>query len=211
MKNQKQVMESVYKWVLTNTLILFNVLVKVIEEGTVFSMNAVKAVKNSYIPDIYIFRERNSVPWVVKKGSVYMCVGCALEYSLSDKMFYPESTSQEAGAAARMDDIVMAELVDLSGAGICDMSEFFHAVRWSGGDCSPSLYEMVLVNLLTNNKIVSDEVLSKYVLNVITIDNPSLTVQLSSEAAKKPFLGWNVCHPVAPAAPVAPVMNEASI
>ena len=203
-------MDSTYKWLLTNTLVLFNVLMKIADQVGVFTGNAVKAIQNSYIPDMYIFRERNSIPWVVKKGSVYTSIGCALEYSVNEKMFYAVSSSESA--PAKMDDIVMAELVDSSGSGVCDMSEFFHSVRWScassaSSEEAPSLYEMVLMNLLANNKIVCDKVLSSYVLNVITIDNPSLTLPLSSEAAKKPFLGWNCCHPTSP----SPPLNEASI
>lgn len=189
-------MNSTYTWLLTQCLVVFNLLVKATEQISAVSVRALKAVQNSYIPDIYIFRERNSVPWVVKKGSVYRSIGCALEYSVLNTMFYPHEGEEQA-ATSKMDDIVMAELVDLSGVGICDMSEFFHAVRWSASaEEAPSLYEMVLVNLLADNKIISDEVLSAYVLNVITIDNPSLSVPLSSDAAKKPFLGWNCCHPV---------------
>jgi hypothetical protein len=91
----------------------------------------------------------------------------------------------------KMDDIILAELVDSSGVGVCDMSELFHSVSWN---FAPSLYELVIVNTLMNKIVVSEEYLNGCVLNVTTLTHPSLSIKMSSSVVKEPFSSWDVLY-----------------
>ena len=74
------------------------------------------------------------------------------------------------------------------------MSDFLQNVKWSASSTEerPSLYEMVLVNMLLNNSmIVSKDVMDTYVLNVVTVDEPALSIPMSSLVATRPFQGWS--------------------
>jgi hypothetical protein len=187
-------MDSLYNWVILNGMILLNVVMGFIEMICDKVDVALKAIKDSSVSDVLIFRDRNECPWLSKENALPVLKGGHLCYSLNDKKFYELNTP--VSEVDKMNDIIMAELVDDSGAGICDMSDFFHSVKWSSSASSaslrPSVYELVLVNLFNNNICLSKDYLSKCVLNVITLENPSLSFKMSNPLVKDDFVSWNV-------------------
>lgn len=199
-------MDSLYNWLVLNGMILLNVVMGFIEMICDKVDVALKAIKDSSVPDVLIFRNRNECPWLSKENALPVLKGAHLCYSVNDKKFY-ELNAADSGVV-KMNDVIMAELVDASGVGICDMSELFHSVKWSSS-LRPSVYELVLVNLFTNNICLSKEYLSNCILNVITLENPSLSFKMSNPLVKDDFVSWSVFSsseaPVAEAEPAAEV------
>ena len=191
-------MDSLYNWVVLNGMILLNMIIGFIEKVCDKVYIAVKAINDSSASDILVFRNRNETPWMVKENALPVSKGCNLRYSMNDKKFYEVAGNLDL---LKMDDIIMAELVDAAGVGICDMSEFLHSVKW-GHFCGPSVYELVLVNLLMNRLSLSKEFLSKCVLNVTTLENPSLSIKMSNPLVRDDFISWNVFVPAVPALPL---------
>ena len=188
-------MDSLYNWVILNGMILLNVIIGFIESICDTVDIAVKAIKDSSVSDILIFRDRNESPWLVKENALPVLKGVHLHYSMNDKKFY--SLVNSSSDLLKMDDIIMAELVDASGVGVCDMSDFLHSVKWPSASASaPSVYEFVLVNLLINRICVSKEYLATCVLNVTTLENPSLTIKLSNPLVKDDFVSWRFFEPL---------------
>jgi hypothetical protein len=179
-------MSPFYSSLLLNLLAFYNYVYTTIEKAIVSLRNP------SYTPDLYMFGKRNSCPWAVKKGSIYTAIGIQLEFCLDNKLFYSQPNAPESHET--LEDFVMGELVDSEGHGVCDMSDFLQNVKWSASSAEerPSLYEMVLVNMLLNNSmIVSKDVMDTYVLNVVTVDDPALSIPMSSSVALRPFQGWS--------------------
>jgi hypothetical protein len=182
---------SLYRWVLLNGAILLNVVLCFIENVCDKADIAIKAIKDSSIPDTLIFRKRNESPWLVKENAGHVIKGVRLCYSVTHNNFFDFSeTSMEDN---KMEDIILAEVVDESGNSVCDMSRFFHSMKWT---FAPSIYECVIVNMLLSKIVLSDKYLESCSLNVMTLTNPSLTFQLSSSFAKEPFVSWENACPV---------------
>jgi len=142
------------------------------------SQKVLTAILESQKPDIYIFLQRNGIPWVSKKNIDGY-------FSFYKNIFY-ESFHQELKRG--LDDLVTAEIRDSNGI-VIDATEFLHNLRWSE-DTPPSLYEMILVLFLSNGFLVKEEIFSSYTLNVMTIDEPDLIISLSDVKIKEPFKGW---------------------
>ena len=160
-------MDSLYNWLVLNGMILLNVVMGFIEMICDKVDVALKAIKDSSVPDVLIFRNRNECPWLSKENALPVLKGGHLCYSLNDKKFY-ELNAADSGVV-KMNDVIMAELVDDSGVGVCELSELFHSVKWSASSLKPSVYELVLVNLFNNNICLSKDYLAKCVLNVVTL------------------------------------------
>ena len=176
-----------YSWLLLKLLGVYNYVYVMLEK-----VIADLAANPSGKADLYMFGKRNSIPWAVQKSSVYTAVGIKLEFCPETKLFYSQPNAPESHET--LEDFVMGELVDSEGHGICDMSDFLQNVKWSASSTEerPSLYEMVLVNMLLNNSmIVSKDVMDTYVLNVVTVDDPALSIPMSSLVAVRPFQGWS--------------------
>jgi hypothetical protein len=174
-----------------NGAILLNVVLCFIENVCDKADIAIKAIKDSSIPDTLIFRKRNESPWLVKENAGHVIKGVRLCYSVTHNNFFDFSeTSMEDN---KMEDIILAEVVDESGNSVCDMSRFFHSMKWT---FAPSIYECVIVNMLLSKIVLSDKYLESCSLNVMTLTNPSLTIQLSSSFAKEPFVSWDNACPV---------------
>jgi hypothetical protein len=201
-------MDSLYNWVILNGIVLLNVIMGFIEAVCDKVDVAVKAIRDSSVSDILIFSNRNEFPWLFKENALPVLKGSNLLYSMNDKKFY---LNTQAGLLdfLKMDDIIMAELVDASGGGVCDMSELLHSVKWSSVS-SPTVYELVLVNLLMNKICLSTEYLSTCVLNVTTLENPFLEIKMSDPLVKNNFTSWAAFNVVAeiPAVAEVPAVAE---
>jgi hypothetical protein len=153
---------------------------------------AVKAIKDSDVSDILVFRNRNESPLLYKENALPVLKGSHLCYSVDDAEFYESSESESE--FLKMDDIILAELVDASGLGVCDMSHFLHSVKWESNS-PPSVYELVLVNTLLSKICLSKQFLATCVLNVTTLENPLVCVKLNNPSVRDDFLSWNVFLP----------------
>jgi hypothetical protein len=175
-----------YSWLILKFLSFYNYVYMMLDKSIISLKNP------SYTSDLYMFGKRNSCPWAVKKCLVYTAIGIKLEFCPETKLFYSQPNAPETHE--KLEDFVMGELVDSEGHGVCDMSDFLQNVKWSASSTEerPSLYEMVLVNMLLNNSmIVSKDVMDTYVLNVVTVDEPALSIPMSSLVATRPFQGWS--------------------
>jgi hypothetical protein len=137
------------------------------------------AAINSAKPDTWVFLIRNSLPWLVKET-----VTTVHSYSPSTGLFY---ISNDTNASKKLDDLVIAEVLDASGRLVLDISETLHNISWTS---TPSLYEMVLVSFLSKDILIKEEHMNTYVLNVTTLDYPDLKICLLHPAVKEEFAGW---------------------
>lgn len=181
---------SLYRWIIVNSVIVLNVVLSFIEKVCDKADIAIKAINDSSIPDTLIFRKRNESPWLVKENAGHVIKDVRLCYSVTHNNFFDfTGIPMEEN---KMEDIIVAELLDASGQSICDMSSFFHSMKWS---FAPSMYECVIVNTLLNKIVVSDKYLEECSLNIMTLTNPSLKIELSSKFAKEPFVSWEDAMP----------------
>ena len=141
---------------------------------------ATLAAINSGKPDTWVFLIRNSIPWVVKEPILN-----THSYSPSTGLFHISEGSQ----GGRLDDLVIAEVLDASGILVLDISETLHKISWNS---APSLYEMVLVSFLSKNILINEGDMNTYVLNVTTLDYPDLKICLMHPAVMEEFAGWTV-------------------
>ena len=141
------------------------------------------AAVQSQIPDVWVFTHRNTMPWSRKE---------AITNTLS---FYPETHRffKESETKKSMDDLVTAEILDASGLLVSDATEFFHNIRWSS--ISPSVYELVLIFFLLRDVLLSESLLSSYVLRIMTIDADTLEIPLRDSRAKEEFSSWGLWSP----------------
>lgn len=138
------------------------------------------AVSQAQIPDVWVFTHRNATPLTRKEE-----ITNTLSFYPDTQKFFKDSTSKRS-----MDDLVTAEVLDASGILVTDVTEFFHTVRWSF--IAPSVYELVLIFFLLRDIVLSQTLLSTYVLRVMTIDAETLDIPLHNEKAKEEFSGWSV-------------------
>jgi len=158
-------------------LSFINTLTNLFDTIYVSTQKAINAVIESQKPDIYVFLQRNAIPWISKKKMDGY-------FSFYNNIFYEsEYTDLKRG----LDEVVTADLRDSDGL-VIDATEFFHSLRWPE-NTPPSLYEMILVLLLTNGILVKEEVLLTYSLHVMTINDPELVIPLNDKS-KQPFKGF---------------------
>ena len=141
---------------------------------------AIVAAINSGKPDTWVFLIRNSLPWIVKEPVAFTHSFCPTKHS-----FY--KTGLVVDAATRLDDLVIAEVVDVAGILILDISETLHSISWSS---APSLYEMVIISFLSKGILLNEEILKTYSLSITTLDYPSLIIPLTHPLIKADFTGW---------------------
>lgn len=140
---------------------------------------AIVAAINSGKPDTWVFLIRNSLPWVVKEP-----VDFTHSFSPSTHSFYKPGLTD---ATSTLDDLVIAEVVDISGILILDISETLHSISWSS---APSLYEMVIISFLSKGILMNEDIMKTYSLSITTLDYPSLIIPLTHPLIKADFTGW---------------------
>jgi len=141
---------------------------------------AIVAAINSGKPDTWVFLIRNSLPWVVKEPVAFTHSFCPTKHS-----FY--KTGLVVDAATRLDDLVIAEVVDDAGILILDISETLHSISWSS---APSLYEMIIISFLSKGILMNEDIMKTYLLRITTLDYPSLIIPLTHPRTKEDFTGW---------------------
>ena len=165
---------------LVGLLAFVNFITNLYEKILGLVLKAWSAAAQSQIPDVWVFTHRNSMPWSRKE---------AITNTLS---FYPETHRffKESDTKNSMDDLVTAEILDASGILVSDATEFFHNIRWSS--LTPSVYELVLIFFLLRDVLLSEGLLSSYVLRVMTINADTLDIPLLDSRAKKEFSSWSL-------------------
>ena len=176
-------MNPIYTYIMLNTLSLFNLLSEIMDYGTNITIRSVKAIVNANTPDVWVFLDRNTTPWVVKHSNT----NAYLNYYPDKKCF--EGLYSSVYGSGSLKDFVTVELHDSSGNLIYNMSPFFSEISWK--DVLPSLYEMTLVTCLSNNILFSNARQESYTVNVMTSDAEIIDIPLRHKAAKDAFPGWN--------------------
>jgi hypothetical protein len=166
--------------VLVQVLAFVNLITNLYEKILALVLKGWFAAVQSQIPDVWVFTHRNTVPWSRKE---------AITNTLS---FYPETHRffKESETKKSMDDLVTAEILDASGLLVSDATEFFHNIRWSS--ISPSVYELVLIFFLLRDVLLSEGLLTSYVLRIMTIDADTLDIPLRDSRAKQEFSSWGL-------------------
>ena len=173
-------MSSIYTVLLLNMLFSINFIGTLLENGAGFINTSINGAVSAHYPDIWIFLDRNSIPWVVKND-----VDTPMKYYPSNNCFV--FTGNEVDG--KMDDVVIAELKK-DGNIILDMTPFFHSVKWMYG--SPSLYEVVLTGCLSSGILKARDNIETYTLEVMTAEADTLQINLSDNKTKVAFTGWNL-------------------
>lgn len=161
-------------------LAFVNFITTLYEKIMSFVSKCMLAVSDAQIPDVWVFTHRNATPWSQKEA-----ITNTLSFYPETQRFFKESTTKKS-----MDDLVTAELLDSSGILVSDVTEFFHTIRWSS--IAPSVYEIVLVFFLLRDILLSQNLLSTYVLRVMTIDAETFDIPLNDTRAKEEFSSWSV-------------------
>jgi hypothetical protein len=156
-------------------LSLINTISKMYTYYLNLSKKTVNAILNSQTPDVWIFPQRNGFPWIRKDAGDYFC-------------YYPDILKFGTDARKSFDDLVTAEIVDSTGKLLLDCTEFFHNIRWTD---APSIYELILIFLLSKDIILKDEVFLEHSLRVMTLENPDLSIKLKNPKAKEVFSTWS--------------------
>ena len=164
---------------LAEIISLLNIVTDIVYDVYTSVKKAAIAAINSRTPDTWVFLIRNAVPWVVKENLK------THSYSPSTGVFYISDTSE----SKKLDDLVIAEVLDASGTLVLDISETLHNISWTS---TPSLYEMVLVSFLSKDILINEGDMNTYVLSVTTLDHPDLKISLIHPAVKEAFAGWDV-------------------
>ena len=138
------------------------------------------AVTDAHIPDVWVFTHRNATPLNRKEAITNI-----LSFYPDTQKFFKESTTRKS-----MDDLVTAEVLDASGVLVTDVTEFFHTIRWSS--IAPSVYELVLIFFLLRDILLSQSLLTTYVLRVMTIDAETIDIPLNDVRAMDEFSSWSV-------------------
>ena len=173
-------MSSIYTVLLMNMLFGINFIGRLLEDGSVFINTSIKGALSAHYPDIWVFLDRNTIPWVVKNE-----VEASMKYYPSNNCFIFTGNDVDG----KMDDVVIAELKkdDIL---ILDMTSFFHSVKWMYG--SPSLYEVVLTGCLSSGILKARDNIQSYTLEVMTAEADTLQINLSDNKTKVAFTGWNL-------------------
>lgn len=173
-------MSSIYTVLLLNMLFSINFIGTLLENGAVFINTSINGAVSAHYPDIWIFLDRNSIPWVVKNE-----VEASMKYYPSNNSFV--FTGNEVDG--KMDDVVIAELKKDDNL-ILDMTAFFHSVKWMHG--RPSLYEIVITGCLSSGILKCKDNIETYTLEVMTAEADTLQINLSDNNSKVAFTGWNL-------------------
>ena len=136
--------------------------------------SGVNSILDSQIPDVWIFPQRSTFPWIRKDAGEYFC-------------YYPDNLKFGINARHRFDDLVTAEIIDSNGRLILDCTEFFHNIRWAD---PPTIYEVVLIFFLSKDLIMKEEVFLENSLKVMTLENPDLSIKLNNPKVKEVFSTW---------------------
>jgi hypothetical protein len=136
---------------------------------------AINSILHSQMPDVWIFPQRNGFPLIRKEADDYFC-------------YYPDNLKFGINARKSFDDLVTAEILDATGKVLLDCTEFFHNIRWAD---APSIYELVLIFLLSKDIIMKDESFLGNSLHVMTLENPDLSIKLNNPKAKEVFSTWS--------------------
>ena len=165
---------------LAEIISLLNIVTDIVYDVYTSVKKAAIAAINSRTPDTWVFLIRNAVPWAVKEN-----LPNTHSYSPSTGVFHTSDTN----ACKKLDDLVIAEVLDASGTLVLDISETLHNISWTS---TPSLYEMVLVSFLSKDILINEGDMNTYVLSVTTLDHPDLKISLMHPAVKEEFPGWDV-------------------
>jgi len=137
-----------------------------------------------------ILNARAEVYWVISSPNTYPSVVNDLWYIEGDenRIFYPTTHKfyKTSDAKASL-DIVIATV---NGKTLShNLSSFLYKVSWLESN-PPSLYELVLLSLMSDKMYIPHSVLADCSLAILTSEADELIIPLNSELAKKPFRGW---------------------
>lgn len=144
---------------------------------------AINAGLDSQKPDIWVFLQKNSIPWITKSN-----VHGVHSFSPDTNVFYNTSLNQPIKRG--LDDVITAEIVDSNGIMVLDATESFHSLRWSS---IPSIYEIILIIFLSKGYLLSDTEIDSYSIRLVSLVSlDPVLIPLTHSKIKERFIGWDV-------------------
>uniref|UniRef100_A0A6C0KPN9 Uncharacterized protein n=1 Tax=viral metagenome TaxID=1070528 RepID=A0A6C0KPN9_9ZZZZ len=195
---------SLYSQLVTFGLVAFHWVSLYIEILMDLTKKTAYGILDAHRPSTWLFAERNTVPWIKKMSGEVKNSSYPMVYSPETNSFILNARGAKGtkgtkganganGVKGVFGDVVTVELVNSDRIISFDMSSFFHEVSWSGdADLAPSLYEIVLLFLLTNDILFTVESMKGFSLEVLTADSKEYTVLLNSPAALENFKSWTI-------------------
>jgi hypothetical protein len=149
-----------------------------------FLQTTLQGIQDAHSESRWIFSSPNTYPISVKHSWNVTDLS-------SSRVYYP--ATNKFGKVSDSKSYADIITVILSGENFThDLSLFLYLVNWpSDTAVPPSVYELVLLSLMTEKIYVPYEKLDTYSLDVMKYDGYELTINLSSEFVKKPFRGWD--------------------
>jgi hypothetical protein len=166
-------------------LYMFNWVTDSWDSSCEWCVKSIRAIEHAHKEDVFVFLTRNTHPISVK-GDWSGLRDNALVFSREKKRFIRYNRIQPPNN--HRFDIVSLN-IDCSGSSI-DISSLFHEVGWKD-QAMPSLFEMVLLTMIIDNKSYSIQDIEKWHLDVMDSDANTHRISLRSEVAQRPFTGWS--------------------
>ena len=183
---------TIYTQLVTFSLIAVHWITLYIEILLNITKKTVYGIVDAHKPSMWVFPERNSVPWTKKTSGEVKNYSYPMTYNPETNTFIMNSRGGD-GVKGGFGDVVMAELVNSDRILSFDMSSFFHELSWESVSktSAPSLYEVVLVYCLTRDLVFTKESMKGFWLEVLTAEGKEIRVSISSEAGMANFSSWD--------------------
>jgi len=143
----------------------------------------VRGILDAHTPSSWIFLERNTYPMILK---IDTCI------FMNELMYDPELHKiilvGMNDTTRNTLDVVTAEVYHNNSLQF-DMSSFFYNVGWTTSS-QVSLFELVVIYTLENEKYIPVHILKKYSITILDSDGNTHTISLGSTIALDPIEKW---------------------
>jgi len=175
-----------------NGLILWNWLSTITSALWKLSAKSFTGALNAHKSPVWVFIQRNTVPWVLLEGDVNLAN--TNNFPLT---FYPDTqdicfANDGELINKSFGDVVLVEMTNAVNNLKIELSSTFHNIKWKGNEVvNPSLYEIALIHCLANNLLFTEAQMCEFTLNILTTDAQDIVVPLSGFLSRSPFMSWD--------------------
>lgn len=184
-------LDSLATSMLTKVLVAWNTVTIFFERVWGFTTKSAQAILDAHKEEIWVFRERNEVPWVTR-GEVTFPHAYASYYPASNRftIYWGEGENVEH----RFDTVVLARIYNSDRTLDYDMSSFFHSFRWTQPSREytqgPSLHEMALLFFCAIQHLYNDEQMDGFTLDIMLSSGDTIRQRFNSTRALRGFTSW---------------------
>ncbi len=184
-------LDSLTTTLVTNLLVAWNTMSIFFERIWGFTMKSAQGILDAHKEEIWVFRERNEVPWVTR-GEVTFPHAYASYYPARNRFLvhWGEGEQEEH----RFDTVVLARIYNIDRTLDYDMSSFFHSFRWTqpSGEHTqgPSLHEIVLLYFCVSQHLYNDEQMDGFTLDIMLSSGETVRQRFNSTRGLMGFTSW---------------------